>query len=71
MVIGVAGLALGVAALPVLGVCVQGDWFPLVKILADKFLVFTRCQAFDWWRMVSACTGSFLWRGGVAVTGLA
>ena len=41
---GVAGLALGVAALPVLGgVFVRGDWFPPVKGLADKFLVFTHC----------------------------
>ena len=42
--IGVAGLALGVAALPVLGgVCVHKDWFPPVKSLADKLLVFTHC----------------------------
>ena len=38
--IGVARLALGVAALPVLGgggVCVHGDWFLPVKSLADMF----------------------------------
>ena len=46
---GVAGFALGVAALPVLeGVCVRGDWFPLVKSLADKFLVFIHCLSGFW-----------------------
>ena len=39
---GMAGLALGVAALPVMGVSVCGaDWFPLVMSVTDKFLVFT------------------------------
>ena len=47
---GVAGLALGVAALPVLGVCVcvRGDWFPPVKCVAGKFMVFTHCLSGLW-----------------------
>ena len=59
------------AALPLLGgVCVRGDWFPPVKILADKFLVSSIvCRAFGWWRLVSACA-AFHCVGGVAVPGL-
>ena len=46
---GVAGLALGVAALAVLeGVCVRRDWFPPVKSLADKFLACTHCLSGYW-----------------------
>ena len=42
---GVAGLALGVAALSVLGgVCMRGIGFHWsILSLADKFLVFTQC----------------------------
>ena len=46
---GAAGLALGLAALPMLGgVYVRGNWFPPVKSLADKFLVFTHCLSGFW-----------------------
>ena len=30
------------------GVCVRGGWFPPVKSLADKFLVFTLCLSGFW-----------------------
>ena len=30
------------------GVCVRGDWFPLVKSLADTFLVFTQSLSGFW-----------------------
>ena len=30
------------------GVCVRGDWFPPVKSVADKFLVFTHCLSGFW-----------------------
>ena len=55
------------------GVCVCGDWFPPVKSLADKFLVFTHClfvgllAGEDWFQRVLAFFGV----GGVAVPGLA
>ena len=46
---GVVGLALGVAALPVLGgVCVRGDWFLQVMSLTDKFLEFTHSLSGIW-----------------------
>ena len=52
--IGVARLVLRVTALPVLEApCVCWDWFPPVKILADKFWCSPIvCQAFGWWRLV-------------------
>ena len=30
------------------GVCMRGDWFPPVKSVADKFLVFTHCLWSFW-----------------------
>ena len=45
---GVAGLALGVAALCWGVVCVRRVMFPSVKSLADRFLVFTYCLSGFW-----------------------
>ena len=45
---GVAGLALGWLHYLCWGVCVRGDWFPPVKSVADKFLVFTHCLSGFW-----------------------
>ena len=71
--IGVAGLALGVAALPVLErICVRGDWFPPVKILADRFLVSTHCLSGFWLVEIGFRRAlAFFGVGGVAVPGLA
>ena len=69
---GVAGLALGVAARPVLGVFVSvGIGFHQSRVWQVSFWCSPDvCWAFDWWGLVSECLCAF-GVGGVAVLWLA
>ena len=65
---GVAGVALGVAVLPVLGVFVcMGIGFHQSRVWQISLWCSPIvCQAFDWWILVSVCVCTF-GVGGVAV----